>query len=76
MQCNSNDLLEVLTIISQYETDAYVYTDRKGVLHIDGSQASTKMSQYERSRLTRLGFETGERFGIRQVILKQKTEGV
>ena len=68
---NSSVLLEVLTIIEQYEQDAYVYTDRRGVLHIDGLKASRAMSQYERNVLKRLGFETGEKFGIREITEKE-----
>ena len=71
MQCNSSDLLEVLTIVSQYEKDAYMFSSR-GVLYIDGLQAARKMTQYERSVLKRLGFEIGENFGIRQITLSQK----
>lgn len=74
MQCNASDLFEVLTIVSQYEKDAYMYTDRKGVLHIDGLQASRKMTQYERTVLNRLGFECGEKYGIRQITLKAASE--
>lgn len=69
MECNASDLMEVLTIVSQYETDAYMFSSR-GVLYIDGLQASRKMTQYEKSVLKRLGFETGEKFGIRQVTTK------
>lgn len=65
MECNASDLLEVLTIVSQYEKDAYMFSYR-GVLHIDGLQASRKMTQYEKTVLSRLGFETGEKFGVRQ----------
>lgn len=71
MQCNASDLLEVLTIVSQYEKDSYMYSF-KGVLYIDGLAAHRKMSQYERTRLNVLGFETGEKYGIRQIVIKTK----
>lgn len=74
MQCNASDLLEVLTIVSQYEKDAYMYSSR-GVLYIDGLQAQRKMSQYERSVLQRLGFECGEKYGIRQITEKAVSNG-
>lgn len=66
MECNSTDLFEVLTIILQYETGAFCYSS-KGILYIDGLKASRSMTQYEKMVLKRLGFETGEKFGIRQI---------
>lgn len=68
---NSSVLLEIFTIIEQYEQNAYVYTDRRGILHIDGLKASREMSKYERNILKRLGFETGEKFGIREITQKE-----
>ena len=58
MECNGDELLEVLKIICQYEKHPYVHT-LDDLLYIDGCQASKKITAYEKERIEILGFEVG-----------------
>jgi hypothetical protein len=66
MDINASELTEVLAIVNQYESDAYIFT-YKGLLYIDGLQAAKKMTQYERSVLTKHGFVVCPTNAIHQV---------
>lgn len=52
---DASALLEVLKIVSQYESDAGVFVYR-GILHIDGLNTCKKATAYERERIQLLGF--------------------
>lgn len=72
MDINASELTEVLTIVNQYEKDAYIFTDRKDILRIDGLQAAKQMTQYEKSVLAKCGFGVSNTDAIFQ--LKPKVE--